>query len=53
PPPGWIDSKAAFGGFAIGFATGILSVVDGCRDAKLDIIPVDEEPRVLLRKRSE
>ncbi|KAK2021453.1 hypothetical protein LX32DRAFT_712706 [Colletotrichum zoysiae] len=48
PSPGWIDSKAAFGGFATGFATGLLSVVDGRRDAKLDIIPVDEVASCLI-----
>ncbi|KDN60761.1 putative conserved hypothetical protein [Colletotrichum sublineola] len=42
PMPGWIDSKAAFGGFVAGFAAGLLCVVNGQRDAKLDIVPVDE-----------
>jgi alcohol-forming fatty acyl-CoA reductase len=36
PFPGWIDSKAAFAGFVVGFATGMLRVT------RLDIVPVDE-----------
>ncbi|KAG4278283.1 hypothetical protein FPRO04_13930 [Fusarium proliferatum] len=41
PSPGWIDSRAAFGGLALGFATGSLRVLHGRPEAKLDIVPVD------------
>ncbi|KAF9771663.1 hypothetical protein IL306_010692, partial [Fusarium sp. DS 682] len=41
PSPGWIDSKAAFGGLVLGFGNGSLRVVDGRPETKLDIVPVD------------
>lgn len=50
PEPGWIDSKAAFGGFVTAFATGILTVVNGQPDARLDIIPVDRVASCLVEE---
>ncbi|KAH7465278.1 hypothetical protein FOMA001_g17315 [Fusarium oxysporum f. sp. matthiolae] len=41
PSPGWIDSRAAFGGLVLGFGTGSLRVIDGRPETKLDIVPVD------------
>ncbi|KAH7230889.1 male sterility protein-domain-containing protein [Fusarium tricinctum] len=41
PEPGWIDSRAAFGGLVLGFSTGALLVLDGRPETKLDIVPVD------------
>ncbi|KAK2036374.1 hypothetical protein LZ31DRAFT_580575 [Colletotrichum somersetense] len=49
PSPGWIDSTAAFGGFATGFATGILSVVDGRQDRLSNYFP-QESYSALLRR---
>jgi nucleoside-diphosphate-sugar epimerase len=50
PMPGWIDSKAAFAGFVLCFGKGILKVVNGRLDTKLDIIPVDEVASHLIRE---
>ncbi|KAH6973340.1 male sterility protein-domain-containing protein, partial [Ilyonectria destructans] len=41
PAPGWIDSKAAFAGLVLGFGNGVLRVVNGRPETKLDIVPVD------------
>ncbi|KAM5349491.1 hypothetical protein ACJ41O_005996 [Fusarium nematophilum] len=41
PAPGWIDSKAAFAGLVLGFGSGVLRVVNGRPETKLDIVPVD------------
>ncbi|KAH6983841.1 hypothetical protein EDB80DRAFT_518090, partial [Ilyonectria destructans] len=41
PVPGWIDSKAAFAGIVLGFSSGVLRVVNGRPETKLDIVPVD------------
>ncbi|KAH7459336.1 hypothetical protein FOMA001_g20058 [Fusarium oxysporum f. sp. matthiolae] len=48
PSPGWIDSRAAFGGLVLGFGTGSLRVIDGRPETKLDIVPVDLVANCLL-----
>jgi alcohol-forming fatty acyl-CoA reductase len=50
PEPGWIDSRAAFAGLVLCFGNGILKVVNGRGDTKLDIIPVDEVASCLIRE---
>ncbi|KAG7428793.1 Fatty acyl-CoA reductase wat [Fusarium oxysporum f. sp. raphani] len=50
PMPGWIDSKAAFGGLVLGFGSGVLRVIDGRPNAKLDIVPVDVVAGYLIRE---
>ncbi|KAF3346056.1 Reticulocyte-binding protein 2-like protein a [Verticillium dahliae VDG2] len=50
PEPGWIDSKVAFAALVLCFEKGILKVIDGDGDAKLDIMPVDEVARCLIRE---
>ncbi|KAM5358674.1 hypothetical protein ACJA88_015307 [Fusarium oxysporum] len=50
PMSGWIDSKAAFGGLVLGFGSGVLRVIDGRPDAKLDIVPVDVVAGCLIRE---
>jgi thioester reductase-like protein len=50
PKPGWIDSKAAFAGLVLCFGKGILRVIDGRRDTKLDIVPVDEVASRLIQE---
>ncbi|RBA14424.1 hypothetical protein FPRO05_03216 [Fusarium proliferatum] len=50
PIAGWIDSKAAFGGLVLGFASGVLRVIDGRPDARLDIVPVDVVAGHLIRE---
>lgn len=42
PFPGWIDSTAGFGAFAVLVGTGHLRAVVGHPEARLDIIPVDD-----------
>lgn len=41
PFPGWIDSRAALGGFAALFGAGFLHVMEGSDRPTFDIIPVD------------
>lgn len=48
PVPGWIDSTAAFGGFVLMLGLGHLRAVVGHRDARLDLIPVDEVAHRIL-----
>ncbi|KAF4342257.1 fatty acyl reductase 6 chloroplastic [Fusarium beomiforme] len=50
PVPGWIDSRAAFGGLVLGFGTGSLRVIDGRPQAKLDIVPVDMVAESLINE---
>ncbi|KAL5316317.1 hypothetical protein ACEPPN_015362 [Leptodophora sp. 'Broadleaf-Isolate-01'] len=50
PMPSWIDSRAAFAGFVLCFGKGVLTVVNGRLDTKLDIIPVDEVVSRLIRE---
>ncbi|KAH7354522.1 male sterility protein-domain-containing protein, partial [Plectosphaerella cucumerina] len=50
PKPGWIDSKAAFAGLVLCFGKGILRVINGRRDIKLDIVPVDEVASRLIQE---
>lgn len=50
PMPGWIDSKAAFGGLVLGFGSGVLRVINGRPEAKLDIVPVDVVAGRLIRE---
>ena len=48
PMPGWIDSVAGFGAFAMLLGLGHLRAVIGHPDARLDLIPVDEVSRCVL-----
>lgn len=48
PEPGWIDSPAAFGGLVLAFGTGSLPVLNGRREATLDIVPVDVVAQTLI-----
>jgi alcohol-forming fatty acyl-CoA reductase len=41
PSPGWIDSKAAIAGFIALLGSGHLRVIDGRKDAILDVVAVD------------
>jgi thioester reductase-like protein len=50
PEPGWIDSRAAFAGLVLCFGKGILKVINGRGDTKLDIVPVDEVASRLIRE---
>ncbi|KAI8710408.1 Fatty acyl-CoA reductase [Fusarium sp. LHS14.1] len=50
PMAGWIDSKAAFAGLVLGFGSGVLRVVNGRPDTKLDIVPVDVVARRLIHE---
>ncbi|GKU08195.1 unnamed protein product, partial [Fusarium langsethiae] len=50
PKPGWIDSPAAFGGLVLHFGTGTLRVLNGRREAKLDIVPVDVVAQDLIHE---
>ncbi|KAJ3469707.1 hypothetical protein MRS44_003772 [Fusarium solani] len=50
PVPGWIDSKAAFAGLVLGFSSGVLRVVNGRPETKLDIVPVDVVARRLIHE---
>jgi len=50
PFPGWIDSAAAFAGFAIGIGSGHMRVLNADREERLDIIPVDEVADRLIRQ---
>ncbi|RMJ05332.1 hypothetical protein CDV36_014011 [Fusarium kuroshium] len=50
PAPGWIDSKAAFAGLVLGFGSGVLRVVNGRPNTKLDIVPVDVVARRLIHE---
>lgn len=42
PFPGWIDSVAGFGAFAVLVGLGHLRAVVGRPDARLDVVPVDD-----------
>ncbi|KAM0362967.1 hypothetical protein ACHAO7_010161 [Fusarium culmorum] len=48
PEPGWIDSPAAFGGLVLAFGTGALRVLNGRKEATLDIVPVDMVAHALI-----
>ncbi|KAH7000707.1 male sterility protein-domain-containing protein [Ilyonectria destructans] len=50
PAPGWIDSKAAFAGIVLGFGSGVLRVINGRPETKLDIVPVDTVAGCLIRE---
>ncbi|KAH8595419.1 male sterility protein-domain-containing protein [Bisporella sp. PMI_857] len=50
PIPGWVDSKADFAGLVLSFGMGILKVVNGRRDTKLDIVPVDKVASHLIQQ---
>lgn len=53
PMPGWIDSTAGFGAFAMLLGLGHLRAVIGRPDARLDLIPVDEVTRCVLDEMGE
>ncbi|KAF4434341.1 Fatty acyl-CoA reductase 6, chloroplastic [Fusarium austroafricanum] len=50
PMPGWIDSKAAFAGLVLGFGSGVLRVINGRPETKLDIVPVDVVAGHIIRE---
>lgn len=49
PCPGWIDSKAAVAGFVALMGAGYLRVVDGRKEAILDVVPVDVVANDVIR----
>ncbi|KAK4940794.1 hypothetical protein LTR10_019187 [Elasticomyces elasticus] len=50
PFAGWLDSRAAVGGFMGLLGAGYLHVLDGKKDARLDIVPVDQVANDLIRE---
>lgn len=50
PFPGWIDSKAAVAGFVALMGAGYLRVVDGRKQAILDVVPVDVVANDIIRE---
>lgn len=48
PMPGWIDSHTGFGAFVTLIGLGHLRAVVGHRDARLDLIPVDDVAEAIL-----
>lgn len=49
PFPGWIDSAAAFAGFAISIGAGHMKALNAIPEERLDVIPVDEVAERLIR----
>jgi len=45
---GWVDSHAAFAGLVAALGMGILRVIDGNSEARVDIVPVDKVAQTLL-----
>ncbi|KAI1611679.1 male sterility protein-domain-containing protein [Exophiala viscosa] len=50
PFTGWLDSRAAVGGFVGLLGAGYLHVSDGRKDTRLDIVPVDQVANDLIRE---
>ena len=48
PFPGWIDSVAGFGAFAVMLGMGYMRAAIGDPEARLDVIPVDEVASSIL-----